>query len=610
MTASDTPGESVQGNTPTSTALFISAFFDELHSLGVRDVVISPGSRSTPLAMVAYAGDMNIYVDIDERGAAFFALGLVKASGRPVCAICTSGTAVANYYPAVLEAEGSRVPLILLTGDRPPQLQKLGAPQTTDQLKIFGDHVRFFQQMPLPTAQPKGIAFIRQMALTAFASAVGSQASQDDDDSIWYGCISDGGPVHLNFPFNEPLKPNLDVQGLFTVGRRACRQEESGNYSPLQLSVAYPSPESVDHIKNMVANKKTLILCGEGTCSNSVEAGLILRLANVYSIPLIADPLSNLRSYTDSHIIDNYDNIFRSTSHLSPELIIRFGRYPVSKSCYLALEDANPIQVVIDICETRDFIAATDIFLRSTPAAFVASCLNDFERSGFVASKSQQDFAREWILQNESAATRINEVSSVKSGFEGAYVYSLINCIPKGACLFSASSMSIRMIDTFYLKGNKRITVLCNRALNGIDGSLSSAIGAALNFEHTAFLTGDIAFLHDINALAMQRELLSQAKDKARANLIVVVLNNHGGGIFEMLPQRSTEPYFERLFLTPQEVDFSSVVQGFGVSYTKVNTVEEFECAYDGFLGHCGIHVIEVDLPRLGLKERYGDFLT
>ena len=198
------------------TALFLSAFFDELRRCGLRDVVISPGSRSTPLAMVAFAAPLNTYIDIDERGAAFFALGLAKASGRPVAIVATSGTAVANYLPAVLEAKSSRLPLVVLTGDRPLRLQDLGAPQTCDQLKVFGDAVRHFREMPEPRADGTSIAFARQAAREAMAAAAGVAEGSLGSGG---GSLLDAAPVHLNFPVDDPLKPDLTHRRL--AGARA-----------------------------------------------------------------------------------------------------------------------------------------------------------------------------------------------------------------------------------------------------------------------------------------------------------------------------------------------------------------------------------------------------
>lgn len=597
---------SSKDSTPDRSALFVSAFIDELLRLGVRDVVVSPGSRSTPLAMVAHASDLNLYVDVDERGAAFFALGLAKASGRPVCVICTSGTAVGNYYPAVLEAESSRVPLIVLTGDRPPRLQNLGAPQTCDQLALFGQHVKHFQQMSLPGDSAQEIAFARQMALVAFSKAVGSEVSLNEQGESWYGCVSDAGPVHFNFPFEEPLKPNLQAAGLFEVGRRALDVRgagaETADLLPLMACPSYPDAQNIEAIKTLMQGHQTLVLCGEGSCTNKTEADLLLEWARAYHLPLLADPLSGLRSYSDPLIIDNYDNIFGAEGCPEIDLVIRFGRYPVSKTCCVGVGQQQEMQIVVDAVETRDFTVATDVFLRCTPAAFVASCLwQEDEVLREEVSGTQKAYLNKWIACNKAQWDQITSASSAKDDLMGAFVSQLLQVIPDKSCLFSASSMSIRLLDTFYLKQEKRLTVLCNRGLNGIDGTLSSALGASQCFSQTTFLTGDLALLHDMNAFALQREILLK-KEKAPC-MIVVLLNNNGGGIFETLPQRSEEDYFERLFLTPQDVNFSALAEGFRVPFALVESVDEFAQVYQGFLGKPGIHLIEVALDQKNPKD-------
>lgn len=593
----------------TASALFTSAFFDELIRCGVQDVVVSPGSRSTALSMVAHESTLRLHVDVDERGAAFFALGIAKASGRPVCLVCTSGTAVANYYPAVLEAESSRVPLILLTGDRPPRLQNLGAPQTCDQLNLYGSHVRHFQQMPLPGATREEIAFARQMALTAFSKAVGGQASESDRGQVYYGSISDAGPVHFNFPFEEPLKPNLEAEDLFTIGRRNASSQLDALFS----APVYPEVHAINRVKKYLQDKRTVVLCGEGSCSNRGEAEMLVRWAQRYQLPLLADPLSNLRSFADPLIIDNYDNLFNDDHCREIELVIRFGRYPVSKPCFSALAQHRPTQIVVDALDTRDFNATTDSLVRCTPAAFVASFMYDGEETAGekeMATPVQRDFAQRWIERNDAAATRIDCVSELKEGFEGVFIHRLFDLAPEGSCIFSASSMAIRMIDTFYLKRNRALKLFCNRGLNGIDGCVSSALGAAQEFDQTTFVTGDLALIHDINALCMQKELLANRYGEKAPSVIVMLINNQGGGIFETLPQQSSDEYFERLFLTPQNLDFKAIAQGFKVPYAQVNTVEEFEDTYIRFTGKPGINVIEIPVSSEGLKERYGDFLA
>ena len=619
---------------PRATALFLGAFFDELARWGVRDVVVSPGSRSTPLSMTAFELSrraperMRLFVDVDERGAAFFALGLAKASGRPAALVCTSGSAVANYYPAVMEAESSRVPLVVLTGDRPPRLQGLGAPQTCDQLNAYGNHVRAFRQMPLPSGDDAALAFARQAAREAVIAA-------------GEGCL--GGPVHLNFPFDEPLKPDFGVEGLFESARRADVSLETSVPVARQLALG-----DAEHLAALFAGKRALVYAGEGTCTGELEAGKVLNWARAFRLPLLADPLSGLRSSDDPLVVDNYDSVLGPggtvPDGLAPEVVVRFGRYPVSKKATQLVAAARPVQIVVDLLETRDFNAATDVFVRCRPSELAGSLgfAYDVRTIDYDPDDAQRAFARAWIDANDAARKRIAAVDDAEVGFEGAFARRVVELAPEGSCLFSANSMSVRALDTFYLKSAKRLTVLCNRGLNGIDGTVSTALGAAQHFAQTTLVTGDLTLLHDLNALALQRELRLQreaaacvsasfdatsskaagavtpghATDAASDNvapgavpsIVIVLLNNNGGGIFDMLPQKSEDPYFERLFLTPQDVDFRAAAQAFGVPYRRADTVPAFDEAYRALLGTPGISLVEVRVPLSGLKDRYAPY--
>ena len=602
---------------PTSTAgaLFLGAFFDELTRWGVREVVVSPGSRSTPLAMVAYElarrhpERLRLFVDVDERGAAFFALGLAKASGRPAALVCTSGTAVANYYPAVLEAESSRVPLVVLTGDRPPRLQGLGAPQTCDQLKAYGDHVRAFRQMPLPTSDDAALAFARQAAREACIAALpfGVPASGDGEGLRIAGAC-EGFPVHLNFPFDEPLKPDLQVEGLFD----AARTPEPAVSVP-RVRTHLRLDEDADCIEQLLRGRRVVVFAGEGSARTQLEARDLMLWARSNELLVFADPLSGLRNDGDPRVIDNYDSLFGSKNEgPQPEVVVRFGRCPVSKRATSALAGARPLNIVVDPFETRDFNAATDVFVPCSPHDFVRSL-----RFCHTDTKEQHEFNAAWIAANDAARARIAAVDDVAEGFEGAFVRRVVELAPKGSCLFAANSMSVRALDTFYLKGGRPLAVLCNRGLNGIDGTVSTALGAAQHFEQTTLLTGDLTLLHDLNALALQRELRVQREAAAARDggapgavpsIVIVLLNNNGGGIFDMLPQQSDDPYFERLFLTPQDVDFGAAARAFGVPYGIANTVPTFDEAYRELLGTPGISLIEVRVPLSGLKGRYAPY--
>ena len=737
------------------TALFVAAFFDEMVRWGVREVVVSPGSRSTALAMAAYEleqrrpYDLRVYVDIDERGAAFLGLGLAKASGRPVALVCTSGTALANYYPAVIEAETSRVPLIVLSGDRPPQLQGLGAPQTTDQLKAYGSHVRSFRAMPTPRGRDRDIAFARQAAREAVLAALGPTAtlapyrepapvkeglrepattgaldgtdaavaaaslgkhaapsadsgvpalstdpartvalSMDSasavalstdpgatvampatpavtasaDVSAWgiaddhaataaeeperpqpvfyneagdivnynpnvqvasRACMHLAGPVHVNFPFDAPLKPDFagaDLQAMqraardcFALGARnasiAAKDGALLDLGPLVGPAGTLPPSSIEAIERLLWKRPSLVLAGEGSCETVAEAEEILAWARKLSLPVLADPLSGLRSIDDPLIIDNYDNLCARADCPVPEVVIRFGRYPVSKSATALLERTRPVSLAVDIAETRDFNAATDVFVGTTPLGFV--------RSGWRAEgrKVQHRFADAWVALNDEARLRILAVewdgvaTHDSEATEGAYVRSLLELAPEGSCLFSANSMSIRAVDTFYVKDGKPLAVMANRGQNGIDGVVSTAVGAAQHFAQTTFLTGDFTLLHDLSGLALQREMLLQRRGPAGTpSLVIVLLNNNGGAIFDMLPQASADPYFERLFLAPQDVRFTEAAAAFGIPSASVHTVGAFRSAYEQFLGTPGISLIEVALPLRGVRDRYAPY--
>lgn len=592
-------------------ALFLSAFLDELYACGVRDVVVSPGSRSTPLAMVAWASPMRLHVDVDERGAGFFALGMAKASGRPVCLVCTSGTAVANYYPAVMEADVSRVPLLVLTADRPPRLWGLGAPQTADQLDAFGSRVRAFRQMPLPGASDAQLAFARQAALEAWRAAAGEGtpgAPGCGEAGQARGCMGAAGPVQLNFPFDNPLMADLSAPGLFTAGRRA-----RAGLAPVVDALCTLGDAQADELLDLVLAHDTLVLAGEGSVSTEEEARELLALAQALALPVVADVLSGLRSYDDTHVLDAYDEVFGTPARPRPArgaLVVRFGRYPVSKACSTtacaAQGDCAPaMQLVVDAVETRDFNAATDVFVRCDPPAFVRALAQALVRRGAQAVPEQHAFFVAWRAADDAAARRLAQrAKEGADGFEGTYVSHLVQAAPAGSTLWLASSMSVRAADQFMRRG-RALRVLCNRGLNGIDGTLSSALGAASTCRQTTLLIGDLAMLHDLNALHLQRELLVHQGGADAPSLVVVLMNNQGGGIFDLLPQSCAEPWFERLFLTPQQVDFSCAAAAFGVPYRLAQGLGEFDEAYAGMLGTPGASLLEVRFPLAGTRGRY-----
>lgn len=677
-------------------AQFVGAFFDELYRCGVRDVVISPGSRSTPLAMVAYASPLTIHMDIDERGAGFFALGMAKVSQRPVALICTSGTAVGNYYPAVLEAQTSRVPLLVLSGDRPARLQNVGAPQTCDQLKMFSTYVTGFWNMPAPSVDAATIAYVRQVAHDA-CIAMGACA---------HGGAAFAGPAHINFPFDEPLTPNLQTPHMFDCGRQeasvlggarsagavagedatmgvdAVVGEDATAGENAALSSDIQQPEGACHtvqsnetlgnnlllpacitttatldeaqailLAEYLWQHKVLVLCGEGTLSSAIdfeeqayEATCLEAFAHCFDAPLLADPLSNLRSFSYESIIDTADTLFTNAGEARagydiPEfdVVIRFGRYPISKPVTQYMQCTPHTHIVVDAHEARDCNSATSMFIQTTPAEFVSAMLDVVSlpevhqvqprgwREKWVAinNQAQQRLQRNQtpVTQKPTELAQVNDADSAETPlcalakdcptqadtFEGNYVAALIEALPDKSLVFVGNSMSVRAVDMMYTKRDKQLAVLANRGLNGIDGTTSTALGAACaavgECAHAVLLTGDITFLHDINALALQEEFMKQGV--AAAQLVIVLLNNGGGAIFDMLPQQSEDPYFERLFLTPHHTQFEHIARGFGVPYTKAEGVEAFTQAFEQHLAMRGISLIEVPVPLTGVRNRY-----
>lgn len=549
-------GPMPQDGSPEAVTTFLAAFVDGLYQLGVCDVVISPGSRSTPLALMFHASPFRSVVDIDERGGAFLALGLAKASRRPVCLVCTSGTAVANYLPAVLEAQTSRVPLIILTGDRPSELRDLGAPQTADQVKVFGGAVNQFREMPLCPAGADGVRFARQISKETFIAAT---------DPVF-------GPVHLNFPFREPLLIEQPDASLFVSGAR-----EVSVVAPQRFAV---DDETMDQVIGIVSSREGVIICGEGR----YPLGFV-EFARKIDAPILADPLSGLRSLDDPAIIDCYDGIFRSGEVPHLDYVIRFGRLPVSKTLVHWIETEHPLQIVIDPYRTRDFTHGTDLFIPCDASAFIEAGLRGISERGVTRADG---YLALWNRRADAERERLTTLSECD---EGAFLIELFAKAEPGSLLFVANSLSIRLVDTFLHRGQGPFTVLGNRGLNGIDGTLSSALGAALVFERSYLICGDIAFLHDVNALSLAGRL--------GHDLTVVLFNNKGGGIFEMLPQRSDQRWFEDLFLTPQQVEFKSIVEGFGVCYTSVGDIDGFRDALDAH--EPGVEVIEIreDLDSL-----------
>lgn len=542
---------------PNRNALAARAIAEELARAGVREVAIAPGSRSGPLALaLAAAPDLRASVHLDERSAAFFALGAAKASGRPAAVLTTSGTAVANLLPAAVEAFHARVPLVLLTADRPPELQACGAPQTIDQTKIFGAFVRASAALGPP--EPTGSAL---RALRATVSRLVEAASWPTP-----------GPVHLNLPFREPLDPRPvagdvppDLEARDPLAVRG-RPDGAPFHRPLRDVPSGGGP-AVEHLAALLAERpRALIVAGPDAGD---DAAAILALARAAGAPVLADPLSALRRAADvpdgAVLCASYDAFLRSdrlADSLAPDVVIRFGAPPVSKPLtrFLERHSARTRSVLVSAAPgIEDPQHAGADVLRADPAALaraVAAKLPATPPSDFAAA----------LARAEACARTTIDAAAAGPWFEAGLVRAIDRALPEGAILFAGNSMPIRELDAFLPARPRGPRVLANRGASGIDGVVSSALGAVrASGRPGALLVGDLSLLHDAGGLLAAR--------REQVPLAIVAIHNDGGAIFSYLPAREAAPEteFERLFTTPHGLDFRPLADLFQLRYTRID---------------------------------------
>ncbi|KXG08791.1 2-succinyl-5-enolpyruvyl-6-hydroxy-3-cyclohexene-1-carboxylate synthase [Anoxybacillus sp. P3H1B] len=551
--------------------LYVSAFVDELAKTGIEDVVVSPGSRSTPFAMVmAEHPKMRVHMNIDERSAAFFALGMAKAKRKPVALLCTSGTAAANYVPAVVEAYYSRVPLVVLTADRPHELRDVGAPQAIDQIHLYGKHAKWFVDMALPESSNEMLRYARMMA--ARAAAVAMSAPR--------------GPVHLNFPLREPLVPAVTDQTWEQIN------EKEASY--IQIAIGKKTLDDAQFhqlYKQLSCIEKGLIVCGNMDEPEFAEA--VTELAEALQYPILADPLSQLRSgtHTKDYIIESYDAIFKDAAiaeALLPDVVIRFGAMPISKPLLLMLKRHPSItQIVVDGeggWREPTFTASQMIYCDEIEFCRRLAELGSADR------RVPNEWMQLWQNINKLAKEELLEAGKEEEMFEGKVFIELTELLPEKSTLFVGNSMPVRDADTFFMTNDKQIRLMANRGANGIDGVVSSALGASLEADPLVLVIGDLSFYHDLNGLL--------AAKLYQLHATIIVINNNGGGIFSFLPQARQEKHFEALFGTPTDLRFEHIIRMYDGYYQKVDTWDEFRYYVKHSIQSQGLHVIELCTSR------------
>jgi 2-succinyl-5-enolpyruvyl-6-hydroxy-3-cyclohexene-1-carboxylate synthase len=571
----------------------LRGFVDGLVAGGVTDAIVCPGSRSTPLALAlrAHPG-LRVRVLLDERSAGFFALGLARATRRPAVVLTTSGTAAANLLPAVVEARLGRVPLLVITADRPPELRDRGAAQAIDQDRLFGSHATWFAELPLLDGEDVTRRHVRSVAARAVAMTLAGPA----------------GPVHLNAPFREPLVP-------------------TGALGPLEDGQAA--------VSSVVAGRRTLALDAADRLARrlgAVERGLIVAgpqddpelpaalagLARALDWPILADPLSLVRCgpHDRSRVVARGDLLLRPgpwrEAHV-PDLVLRIGALPTSKPLLTLLEEHRPELVVVDGDGGWREPAVLPVTMVHADATVTARALADAlagapadgrgdgdadDREATGASRGS--WLDAWLEADRAADTALRDwlaaTTAAGEPFEAAPFAHLGDLLPDGAVLWASSSMPVRDLDAWLPAGTRAIRPLANRGANGIDGVVSSALGAAASGAPTALVIGDLALLHDLSGFVAARQ--------HAVSLAIVVVNNDGGGIFSFLPQAVADrpdaglpAHFEQLFGTPHGLDVGPLVTALGAEHRVVGAVD-LGPALAAAIGSAGVHVLELRTDR------------
>lgn len=545
---------------------YVAAFVSELVKSNILDVVVSPGSRSTPMALLlAEHPKLKLHVHVDERSAGFFALGIAKASKRPTVLLCTSGTAAANYFPAIIEANLSRVPLIVITADRPHELRDVGAPQAINQIDLYGKHVKWFVEMSPPDNSDEMIRYARTVCARAVAVAKGSPE----------------GPVHINMPFREPLLPNLNKENLFEM------KERNNGFIKIQKGDNVLDEQTIKYVaETLNAVQKGIIVCGP--IDHPAFCQSVVKLAEKLKYPILADPLSQLRSGNRNvdYIIDTYDTFLRedlAKEKLKPEVIIRFGAMPISKALTIFLkENHDARQLVIDNGQGfRDpALLSTDMYY-CEEHSFCTSLVEQ------LTNHSETTYIDKWKdinLITKSMLSRINDSTELSEG----KLFSLLqDVLPKDSTLFVGNSMPIRDLDTFFHLNDNSIKIMANRGANGIDGIISTALGVGTINQPLILVLGDLTFFHDLNGL-----IVSKLYD---ISITIILINNNGGGIFSFLPQSSVPNHFDLLFGTPLNLDFRHIIEMYDGHYELIQNWDQFSTA---FTKNKGLNVFEIRTNR------------
>lgn len=516
-------------------------FAEQLSNIGVKDVCISPGSRNTPLTY-AFATNQNFekYISVDERSSAYFALGLAKKSQNPVVVVTTSGTAVAELYPAIIEAYNQRVPLIICTADRPAYLRNTGANQTINQDNIYSNHIRFFYDTGLPDISDKNI--LRFLSKTVEGFNIAARI--------------DVGPVHFNFPFEKPFEPD------FLTDEISAKHQISDNNCAPQVK----SPIEPEILNVLKFAEKIIAFVGPNNF-NSATLHKIDQVLKEKNIPILADSASNLRYLKNCNSIVNHTAFIRFEDVISlrqNDVILLFGEAPVSNSNLAFIEKTNCKKYSINqFGDLKDPSRTVDKIIQSDEISFLEQLLK-------YMSPVKPEFLRE-IKSIDGLCEEIksNELRNADISVESKIAKTIIESIPDSSNLFIGNSTVIRDFDLFTSSSKKNIQVHTNRGTSGIEGNIATALGIAKKSDNPTFLVlGDLSFYYDSNSLLLAKQ--------NSIPLTIFLVNNNGGGIFSMLPISNQKDIFDRYFNTPLDIDFKHFAELYDGNFYQSETSSEF----------------------------------
>ena len=557
-------------------SVWASILAETLKRLGLTTAVICPGSRSTPLAIgFAQADGIEAIPQLDERSASFFALGIARQSGRPVALVCTSGTAAANFYPAVIEARESRVPLLVLTADRPPELRDCHSGQTIDQLKLFGTYPNWQAELALPSLSIGALSYLRQTVVHAWERTL----------------YPVSGPVHLNIPLSDPLAPIPDATSFdFLESQFQPDDFFSATATHLPISLSSHLPISLSSlIQEWQQCNRGIIIAGPAQPQLAREyCGAIGQLSKALGWPVLAEGLSPLRNYAQLNpgLISTYDLILRNhqlAKQLAPEIVIHLSELPTSKVLRSWLDTTQPRRFVVDPShDNLDPLHGKTTHLRTS--------VEQLAQAFTAKSKLPTPYSDVWSAAEAKVRSGVDQTMvEMNQLFEGKAAWLISQILPPETPLFIANSTPVRDVEFFWSPSNSGVRPFFNRGANGIDGTLSTALGIAHRNHSSVMLTGDLALLHDTNGLLFRNKFVG--------HLTIVLINNNGGGIFEMLPIAKFEPPFEEFFATPQDINFAQLCATYGVEHQLIQSWEHLKKLLNP-LPSKGIRVLELQTNR------------